>query len=116
MNSGRIALNEAAKRDTKLMLQNLLEDEGHVRLNASKLVSWIVCEFYKDLFEKKKEVIKKTHFNHKEFLKKALSEAQNEDDLKKVLENALHSVSTKHVKRRKRKVSSDQKIYSTNQI
>lgn len=88
--TGRVILDENAKQAVDEMLDALKKQENCIRLNSSKLVSWIVTRFKESRFESELNAIIKAHFNSKEYLKKIVSQSETETDLTGALQAMLN--------------------------
>jgi hypothetical protein len=101
---GRVILDEKAKLAVEEMLDILKKQEDCIRLNSSKLVSWIVARFRHSRFERDQQAIVKAHFNSKEYLKKVVSQSATETDLTEALQAMLARMnSSAGVRRGRRK-------------
>ena len=110
--TGRVILDEAAKTAVNEMLTMLKSEEDCIRLNSSKLVSWIVTRFKASRFEHEQSAIIKAHFNSKEYLKKAVSQSATEADLSEALETVLTRMNSRADIRRSRRKKQSKMIGS----
>lgn len=86
----RVILIGEAKMAHDRMLKQLRTQ--YVKLNSSKLVSWIVKRYADTAFEQERQLIIDAHFDNKEYLRNALSAVGSREDLEKALNEALHRV------------------------
>lgn len=67
----RIVLVSAAKAAHDRMLTEIKAD-GKTTINSSKMINWIVNDYFERFFQKRKNVICKAHFNERKCLQEAL--------------------------------------------
>ena len=91
----RVNLDEQADQVLQEMLGELRQSHEFVKIKPAGLVSWLVRWFHRNAFAKQKEKIAKQHFNRKDYLKKALSDAQTDGDVEQILKTALGTAKTK---------------------
>lgn len=90
--SARIGLDPAAQQAVTQMIDALKEQEDHVRINPSRLVSWIVTRYAASHFEADRAEIIKRHFDSKEYLKTAIKGVSSVQEMEQVLKSALSRV------------------------
>ncbi len=100
---GRVILDEKAKLAVEEMLDQLKKQEDCIRINSSKLVSWIVAYFRNSGFEHEQQAIIKAHFNSKEYLKKVMSRSSSEEDLSAALQTVLTRMNAGAERRKRRR-------------
>lgn len=88
----RVLLDTNAQEALTEMLQELKDSGDFVKINPSRLVSWIVEGFRKESFEKKKDQIIQDHFNSKEYLRDLATKIQSSDNAADILANALQKI------------------------
>ncbi|MCB9061370.1 MAG: hypothetical protein H6622_07615 [Halobacteriovoraceae bacterium] len=88
----RVLLDTNAQEALTEMLQELKDSGDFVKINPSRLVSWIVEGFKKESFEKKKDKIIQDHFNSKEYLRDLATKIQSSDNAADILANALQKI------------------------
>ncbi len=86
---GRVNLSEKASQAAFFMVHELTEENPHVRINPSKLCSWIIENYLRDHFSKEKERIVQEHFNPRRFLLESLKDVQTGEDIKSLFKTAL---------------------------
>jgi len=91
-NIARVLLNNEAKSSLNKMMELLKAENKFIKVNPSKLVSWILQSYAERYFSKEKEQIVKDHFNSKEYLKHVTQRISSEDDLEAILKVALDKV------------------------
>lgn len=94
----RVLLDTNAQDALTEMLQELKDSGDFVKINPSRLVSWIVEGFKKESFEKKKDQIIQDHFNSKEYLRNIAKTISDSDDLEKVLRDTIMQLKPKRSK------------------
>lgn len=70
--SSLIRLNEEAINSMSIMLMELFKEDEDLKINHSKLASWIVTEFHAKHFEKTKSRLVLAHQDKKKHLKSAI--------------------------------------------
>ena len=88
----RVLLDSDAYASLENMLEALKGSGDFVKINPSKLVSWIITKFEAESFERNKAQIIQDHFNSKEYLKHVTQRISSEDDLEAILKVALDKV------------------------
>jgi hypothetical protein len=88
----RVLLNSTAQDAVIEMIKVLKESGNFLKINPSNLVSWIVDNFKKDSFEKRKDEIIQDHFNSKEYLHNLATKIQSSDDAANILAEALQKI------------------------
>lgn len=106
LKSGRLILDEGAIAALSSMYEEM-KNQKCIKITPSKLGSWIISEFYKSYFTRYKGKIAKEHFNTKEYLKKIVSNIDENDDLEAVLKSTLMELSPK--KSKIKRVSTEEK-------
>jgi outer membrane PBP1 activator LpoA protein len=91
LKSGRLILDEGAIAALSSMYEEM-KNQKCVKITPSKLGSWIISEFYKSFFSRYKGKIAKEHFNSKEYLKKMMSNVDENENLEDVLRQALNQI------------------------
>ena len=81
----RVLLNRNAKTSTNKMMELLKTENKFIKVNPSKLVSWIVNRYFQNYFIKDKKLVVDAHFNSKEYLLSVIKDSNNESDLKQVM-------------------------------
>ena len=97
LKSGRLILDERAISALSSMYEEM-KDQKCIKVTPSKLGSWIISEFYKSYFNRYKKKISKEHFNTKEYLKKVVSNIDENDDIEAVLKSTLQELSPRKTK------------------
>ena len=85
------------------MIAKVKEEGQFVKINPSKLVSWIVSWFFGCEFEREKVRIIQEHFNGKEYLKNILQDTKSNKDVERALKEALEVVAPKKRRRPREK-------------
>jgi hypothetical protein len=85
----RVLLDDEAQGALVTMMEALKTDGDYIRINPSRLASWIVKRFKRDYFERNKDLISQDHFNSKEYLKNVAKNISDSDDLEKVLRETI---------------------------
>jgi len=86
--SGRIILDVKGK-DALSSMYNEIKTEKCVKITPAKLTSWIIQKFYLRYFRQYKTKIAKEHFNSKEYLKKVISQMNDDDSIEEILKSTL---------------------------
>ena len=102
----RVLLDSAAENQLQEMEAILSTENNFLKINPSRLTSWIVSHFYKYHFHQQKESIAKAHFNSKEYLRQLASEITGDDDAISKLSDALKGLqNSKKLRTDRNKVS-----------
>lgn len=88
----RVLLEPEAKSSLEKMLEALKKNGDFVKINPSKLASWIITKFENESFEKHKTKIMQDHFNSKEYLLDLATKIQSSDNAADVLASALQKI------------------------
>ena len=108
--SGRVILDERAKESLDKMLEILKMVDSFLKINPSRLSSWIVHRYFMESFEKEKQTIARDHFNPKGYLKNALKGIESEEDITNALKTILSKVKPQAESRKnKKRISSTPK-------
>ena len=99
----RIVLDKNSMKSVAKMIAKVKEEGQFVKINSSKLVSWIVSWFFKCEFEREKLRIIQGHFNGKEYFKSILKETKSNEDVERALKEALEVVTPKKRRRQREK-------------
>jgi len=99
LKSGRVILDEGAKQALSSMYEEI-KIESCVKITPSRLASWIIYDFYENYFEKRKNKIKKDHFNSKEYLKKVVQNIEEGSDIEAVLKSTLSKLKPARAKKK----------------
>lgn len=83
-----------------------MSSDEHIKINASKLISWIVQRYATQGFQREQAKIAQAHFNSKEYLKRVMAKSSSEAELTE----ALHVVLKKIEPEKKRGKSGRPKI------
>jgi len=94
----RILLDLNSQSSIDEMLENLKNSGEFVKINHSKLASWIINKFKTEMFERHKAQIIQEHFNSKEYLINLATKVQNTDDASEMLEIALRKIQKRSAK------------------
>ena len=101
--TSRIVLDKSSMKSVEEMIGKVKEEGQFVKINPSKLVSWIVSWFFKCKFEREKARIIQEHFNGKEYLKNILQDTKSNEDVERALKEALEAVAPKKRRRQREK-------------
>lgn len=85
----RVLLDDEAQCALVVMMEALKTDGDFIRINPSRLTSWIIKKFKRDYFERNKDLITQDHFKSKEYLKNVAKNISDSDDLEKVLRETI---------------------------
>jgi hypothetical protein len=88
----RVLLDADAHSSVEKMLEALKGSGDFVKINPSKLVSWLITKFETESFEKHKSQIIQEHFNSKEYLRDLSTKIQSSDNAADVLATALQKI------------------------
>lgn len=88
----RVLLDSDAYASLEKMLEALKGSGDFVKINPSKLVSWIITKFETESFERNKAQIIQDHFNSKEYLRDLATKIQSSDNAAEVLAAALQKI------------------------
>jgi len=88
----RVLLDQEARQALEQMFTVLREEGKYIKINPSRLTSWVVSKFAKKYFGKSKSEIVKAHFNSKEYLKDLASNIEDNENPAEVLSQALKSI------------------------
>jgi len=107
INTERIIIDERAQQALSSMLETLKNEGKFIRINSSKLSSWIIYFFFEENFKKEKEKIISAHFNTKEYLKGLASKIDVQEEAEGILIEALTQIQknkskTKNVQKTKK--------------
>lgn len=91
----RVLLDKEAREALDQMLTVLREEGKYIKINPSRLTSWVVSKFAKKYFGKSKSEIVKAHFNSKEYLKDLASNIEEDENPAEILSQALKSIQGK---------------------
>lgn len=94
----RVLLDSEAQASLEKMLKALKASGDFIKINPSKLVSWIITKFETESFEKQKSQIIQEHFDSKEYLRDLSTKIQNTDDATEMLELALRKIQKRSAK------------------
>ena len=100
----RILLDKVAANNLLEMLEEIKAGGDSIKITPSKLASWIVARYRKTTYKREIETIKRAHFDHQKYLKKALRGATTEEELREALTKAMRQVGRKS-KRKKREIT-----------
>jgi len=111
----RILIEEGAISALSSMLDILKSEGTFIRINASKLSTWIIHFFFLESFTKEKERIMREHFNAKEYLKNLACNIQSSDEAGEILAEALNQIQrgkakSSYVKKTKKKVEQKDRL------
>lgn len=109
----RVLLDSDAYASLENMLEALKGSGDFVKINPSKLVSWIITKFEAESFERNKAQIIQDHFNSKEYLRDLATKIQSSDNAADVLAAALQKIQLRSKKinvKKTQKKSSQKKI------
>ena len=98
----RVLLDSAAENQLQEMEAIILKQNEFVKINPSRLSSWIVTHFYQHHFNQQKEAIAKANFDLKKYLKTMASNIGNEAKAEDVLKEALLNLKKSNLKSRRR--------------
>ena len=79
---------------------NEVRSDGKTTINSSKLVNWIVSDYFENFFRRRRKALCKEHFNSR----KCLLDAMKGDDpekLKQALQEAARNLGKKKASRKK---------------
>ena len=97
-NQMRVLLDEEAFRAIETMLEELNSEGECLKINSSRLVSWIICKFSRDYYRNNFQVICQDHFNSKLYLKRLAQNLSATDDLEQVLKETLQRIKPSKIK------------------
>jgi len=98
----RTLLDPEAQQALEKMIERLKESGHFLKINPSRLTSWIVCQFLEDGFEKSLPLILQDHFNSKEYLRNLVKNFSEADDLEKFLKETLQQIKPTRLKNAKK--------------
>ena len=111
----RVLLDDEAQGALVVMMEALKTDGDFIRINPSRLTSWIVKKFKRDYFERNKDLISQDHFNSKEYLKNIAKNISDSDDLEKVLRETILQLKPARAKSVSKARSQEQKPEESDQ-
>ena len=91
-NDLRIVLVGAAKAAHDTMLTEVKAD-GRTTINSSKLINWIVLDYFNRYFQQRKSVLCKEHFNSRKFVMEAMKTG-DPDELRRAFKAAAKSLAS----------------------
>ncbi len=94
----RIVLTGAAKEAHDKMLDETRN--GKTSINSSRLINWIVADYFARYFHKRKEAICKAHFNARKHLLEAMKIEDPEKRRRALQEAARNLASKRPIKKR----------------
>jgi hypothetical protein len=97
-NQLRILIDSEAQLSLEAMLESLKTSGEFIKINPSRLVSWIVTQFKAESFELYKSQILQDNFNSKGYLRDLATKIQSSDDAAAVLAAALQKIQIKNKK------------------
>ncbi len=74
MKNVRLNIDEQANKTVELMLDHLKNNNDYIKINASKLTSWIIQRFYDNSFKREKSRIISDHFQKVDYFKSILND------------------------------------------
>lgn len=103
----RVLLDTNAQEALTEMLQELKGSGDFVKINPSRLASWIVEGFRKESFDKKKDQIIQDHFNSKEYLRDLATRIQSSDHAADILADALQKIQIRNKRPNVKKIKKE---------
>lgn len=100
----RIVLVGAAKAAHDKMLIDVRAD-GKTTINSSKLINWIVSDYFEHSFQRRKKKLCKEHFNSRKCVIEAMKNGDPEEMRRALQEAARNLAKPNHTRRGKRKVT-----------
>jgi hypothetical protein len=88
----RIVLVGAAKEAHDKMLNEIRSDEK-TSITSSKLINWIVSDYFQNYFDKRRNKICKAHFNSRKFMRAVLKE-NDPQSMKRALRELTKNLSS----------------------
>lgn len=98
----RILLDNNANNCLQQMEETLTHEKEFIKINSSKLASWIVNYFYQQNFDVQSDSIAKDHFDLKKYLKSMANSIGNESTPENILEMALENLKKTNIHKRQR--------------
>lgn len=90
----RIVLDDKANESLLDMTEKIKAEGNFVKINPSRLASWIIEQFANLYFQEMKPQIIQAYFDSKEFLKTIASKIDGKQDAEKILIEALNRIQT----------------------
>lgn len=101
----RVLLDSTAENHLQEMEAALMREKDFIKINPSRLSSWIITHFYQHHFVQQTQAIAKAHFNSKEYLRQLVTKIKDEDDATEKLSEALRGLQgNKTVRTRSNKI------------
>lgn len=95
-NNLRVLLDEKSYQSIEEMIEVLKKEGSFIKINPSRLSSWIITHFRNEMFEKCKQAIIQEHFNSKDYLKDLASKIDGNENVADLLNEALLTIQTRN--------------------
>ena len=92
-NELRVVLVGVAKDAHDRMLDEVRAD-GKTSINSSRMINWIVSDYFSRVFRKRKDALCKAHFNERKCLMEAMK-IEDPEERRRALHEAARSLGTK---------------------
>lgn len=96
----RIVLVGSGKEAHDRMLEAARAD-GKTSLNSSRLINWIVTDYFTRYFEKRKDALCKAHFNERKHLLEAMK-IEDPEERRRALQEAARNLAAKRPRGKKK--------------
>lgn len=95
-NQMRVLLDENAYHAIEAMIEELKAQGDYLKINPSRLASWVINRFHRDGFKKAIPQICQDHFNSKEYLKNLAAQVDGNENAAALLTEALAAIKSKN--------------------
>lgn len=96
INHLRVLLDEKSYHSLEEMIDALKKEGNFIKINPSRLSSWIISHFREEMFEKCKQIIIQEHFNSKDYLKDLASKIDGSENVADLLNEALLKIQVRN--------------------
>ena len=94
LKSQRVILDDKANVSLLDMTEKIKAEGEYVKINPSRLASWIIEQFANLYFQEMKPQIVQAYFDSKEYLKAIAAKIDGRQDAEKILIEALNRIQT----------------------